>query len=97
MALYDYIGLAGTLCILAGYFLLQLEWVSSRSLFYSLLNLVGAAALLYSLCFAWNLAAVVIEGVWLVISLVGVARWLHFRRVARESTRGAREAGPGIS
>ena len=43
------------------------------------LNSVVAALLLFSLCFAFNLSAVVMEGVWLLTSIFGIARLLRWR------------------
>ena len=40
---------------------------------------IGAACVLYSLLFDFNLSAFIIEAVWLLISLLGLVRILHER------------------
>ncbi len=43
---------------------------------YSLLNLAGAALILFSLHWAWNLPAAIMEGFWAAISAYGLSRSL---------------------
>ncbi len=73
---HDLIGNLGVICILGTYLLLNLERISSRSLVYLGFNAIGAALVLYSLMFDFNLSAAVIESAWLLISLVGIGRQL---------------------
>lgn len=79
MTVSDIIGLAGVACVLAAYFLLQIEKVKGDSLSYLLLNLVGACLLIVSLMVTFNLASFVIELCWLAISIFGLAK-LVWRR-----------------
>jgi len=72
---HDVIGFLGAIAILIAYFLLQAKKMSSDGLIYSLLNLVGAVLILFSLANAWNLTAVFIEIIWCGISLLGILRW----------------------
>ena len=65
--------------IVVTYLLLQIERVSSTSLAYSLANGVGAAMILFSLWFEFNLSAFLVEFFWLVISLIGIARFMRRR------------------
>jgi predicted membrane protein len=74
----DAIGMLGTLLIVVAYFLLQLERTDPRGLSYNIINLVGAACLLLSLCFSFNLASFVIEIFWITASLIGL--WKYWRR-----------------
>lgn len=67
----DLIGCLGTIIILITYFLLQIRKLSSEHLSYSLLNAGGALMILASLMYSWNIAAVAMEGAWIVISLFG--------------------------
>ncbi len=76
----DGLGLFGVLMIVAAYLALQLELTDSRSLAYSAANAVGAALVIVSLYFDFNLSAFVIEFFWLLISLLGIARGLRRRR-----------------
>ncbi len=76
----DYIGLLGVVLVLVCYFLLQFGFLSLKSFTFSFLNFVGSILLLFSLMYHWNLASVVIEVVWLLISLFGVIRFLIKRK-----------------
>ena len=72
VSLADGVGMFGALLIVAAYFLLQTERLSAQSVTFSLVNGLGAAAILFSLLFDFNLAAFAIEFFWLVISLYGL-------------------------
>lgn len=74
MAWYDAVGLVGVAAILVAYALLQAGRYATRDLAYSVLNAVGAALVLVSLWFEFNLSAVVIELFWLAISVYGMWR-----------------------
>lgn len=73
-AIANIIGLAGSASVLVAYLLLQLGRLSRTDLRFLLLNLFGAAGILFSLAFAFNLPATLIEAVWFAISLYGIAR-----------------------
>lgn len=77
-AWYDVIGTVGVAVIILTYVLLQTGKIRSESLSYSLLNAAGAALILVSLYFAFNLPSFVVEFFWLLISLYGI--WRSFRR-----------------
>jgi len=70
--LYDFIGNIGILLILGAYWALQTERVNARSRGYNIANALGAAAILVSLLFKFNLSAFLIELAWLAISLYGL-------------------------
>ncbi|WP_405223437.1 CBU_0592 family membrane protein [Lentisalinibacter sediminis] len=74
-AWHDLIGNAGVALIILAYLLLQLDRLSSTALTYSVMNALGAALVIISLYFDFNLSAFVIEAFWVVISLVGIGRW----------------------
>ena len=78
---HQWLGIVGTTCILGGYFLLQIERISSRDLSYSVLNAVGASFLVVSLLFDFNLSALMVESFWALISAIGVIRCLRSRLV----------------
>ncbi|HNC01196.1 MAG TPA: hypothetical protein PLS71_23330, partial [Leptospiraceae bacterium] len=63
----DIVGIVGVVIILISYILLQFEKIKAKSLSYSIINLVGAVLILYSLFFNWNLASVIIEVFWILI------------------------------
>ena len=71
---HDLVGNIGVFCILATYLMLQLEKVLVTSMLYSSLNALGAGMVVFSLLYDFNLSAFVIESMWLLISLLGVAR-----------------------
>lgn len=73
----DIVGIIGVVLIIAAFFLLQAGRISAQSYAYQLSNLVGAICLLYSLYYHWNLASVIIEILWLIISIYGLIR-VHF-------------------
>lgn len=75
-AISNYVGLFGVLLILLSYMLLQLHMMSVRDFIYSFLNLIGAICLLFSLMYHWNLASVVIEIIWMLISVYGIVKSL---------------------
>lgn len=72
---HDIVGITGAIAILLAYFLLQTKKMSPDSLTYSILNLIGALFILFSLVNAWNLTAVFIEIIWVGISLFGIMKW----------------------
>lgn len=79
--LSDLVGNIGVVLIVGSYFLVQIDRMSSRGLSYTLLNTVGAACIIYSLYYDFNLSAFIIEAFWLLISLVGLGRiYLERRR-----------------
>ena len=69
---HDFLGNAGCLCIIGSYFWLQIGRTSGQTLAYSLVNAIGAALILVSLFYDFNLSAVLVETFWLVISVLGL-------------------------
>jgi Ca2+-dependent lipid-binding protein len=72
---YDFLGNVGVFLLLAAYLLLQLNKINSNQISYSLMNAIGAALILVSLIFEFNLSAFAIEFFWLLISLVGIVSY----------------------
>ena len=81
--LHNVIGNIGVLLIVGSYLLVQLRRMSATNPPYIVLNGLGAALILYSLWFDFNLSAFLIELIWLLISLVGLGRWALERRRQR--------------
>ena len=77
--LADGIGMLGAALIVIAYFLLQTGRLDSLSLSFSVVNGLGAAGILFSLFYEFNLSAFAIESFWLVISLYGIYRALRVR------------------
>lgn len=77
---YDFVGNIGIVFILGSYLLLQLERISAVDWRYSAANGLGAALILFSLYFAFNLSAFLIEAAWLLISVFGLIKAFRARR-----------------
>jgi len=78
--IYDVIGMIGAFLILAAYFLLQYKKIENKSIFYNLLNLIGALFILISLLSDWNLSGFIIEICWASISVYGIVRNLRQKK-----------------
>lgn len=74
----DTIGILGVTLILISYALFQFEKIDPKGFYYSFLNLIGASLILYSLFYSWNLASVIIEVFWILISIYGL--WKYLKR-----------------
>ena len=82
LAWYDWVGLAGTLMVLAAFFLLQAGRVSGTGIVYQLLNLFGAGGVLLSLLGTFNVSVFLLEFTWVLISGYGIVRSFRSRRGA---------------
>lgn len=82
--LSNLVGIMGVILTLLAYYMLNINRVTSSSLYYVWLNLIGSIELLFSLLFHWNLASVLIEIAWISISLLGLSRALKLRRENEE-------------
>jgi hypothetical protein len=60
-AWYDILGTLGVAVIIITYVLLQVEKIRSNSLYYSVLNAVGASLIIVSLYFNFNFPAFLVE------------------------------------
>lgn len=80
---HDWVGGTGAATLLVTYLLLQINFVSAKSLRYSLLNAVGSAAILVSLHHNFNISAFIIEATWLAISIVGAIVTLRDRGMSK--------------
>lgn len=75
----DFIGFAGTFCIIAAY--AYLTWSDDPNLFVLHgTNLLGAALLTASLLVHTNLASLILEGFWAAIALYGLVKASRQRR-----------------
>ena len=81
MTFIDVLGLLGVTIIIIAYALLQTEKLATIQPIYSILNILGASLILFSLLFDWNLSAVLIEVFWIIISIYGLARLLNKRKI----------------
>ncbi len=72
-AWHDLVGNLGVVCILVTYFALQSGRMMIDDPRYSAINALGAALIMVSLYFDFNLSSFIIECFWLVTSLYGLA------------------------
>ncbi len=77
--LFDFLGNVGVVIMIVAYLLLQLNRLDSNSLAYSLLNAFGAGLVILSLSVNFNLSAFIMEAFWILISLIGIYRYLRTR------------------
>ena len=78
MTLPDFIGLTGVALLIVTYALLQLDKIDPKGFWYSFNNLLVAILVTVSLVYTPNLASIVIEVFWFLISLYGVV--MFFKR-----------------
>ena len=74
---HNLVGMVGVALILVSYLLLQTGRMRASEPRYSLANAAGAALVLISLMYEFNLSAAIIESFWLLISLLGLWRALR--------------------
>lgn len=79
LTIADGVGILGAAFIVVAYLLLQIGRLDSKALSFSVANGLGAAGIIFSLFFEFNLSAFAIESFWLVISLYGVYRAMQTR------------------
>ena len=79
---HDLVGLIGIAMIVGTYLLLQTGRMRSEQLAYSVLNALGALCVLFSIFFAFNLSAFIIESFWVLISAIGIVRYFASKRAA---------------
>ena len=77
--MHVYIQLAGSLAILIPFVLVQLKRMRSDSLGYLLLNVVGSGVLAVDAAVGAQWGFLLLEGVWAIVSLVGLVRVLRGR------------------
>ncbi|MFB9149369.1 cyclic nucleotide-binding domain-containing protein [Roseovarius ramblicola] len=72
--MYDWAGYLGVAIYLGAYICLQLGYIRGSGYRYASLNMVAAICVLVSLSANFNLASAIIQGSWVLISLVGITR-----------------------
>lgn len=66
------IGIVASIALLLGYALLSLGKLSAKDYSYQWLNVIGAAALTYTVIYPLNVGVLVTEALWTLIGLYGV-------------------------
>ena len=82
----DAVGLFGVVLYVGAYAGLQLGMLGVADLRYSALNAVGGIAVIYSLIWAFNLAAFVTQVFWLMFTIVGFIRSRRTHEAQPENT-----------
>ncbi len=70
----DLIGIVGVVLVVLAYFFMQTGYFTKKMSLYSIINLFGSVCLLVSLWYHWNLPSVIIEVVWIAISIYGLIK-----------------------
>ena len=78
MEFHDILGTIGVGFIVVMYVMLQTERIDPRRMAFSIFNAVGSILILISLSYEFNFSAVLIEGVWLIVSVYGL--WRAWRK-----------------
>ena len=84
----DLVGNIGVVTLIITYLMLQLNKLSSDSLAYSVLNAAGAGLIVISLLFDFNLSALLMEVFWVLISFVGIYRYLRLKALRSQTLDG---------
>ena len=72
----DYVGMAGVVITLIAYLGISTGKISSDTVKYQGLNCIAGLMLLFSLYFHWNTPTVIMESLWVLISVIGLVRIL---------------------
>lgn len=83
----ELLGILGFCTYVSNYTMLTLRIISADCLPYFVINLCAAGLVLIGLSGSFNLASALIQGFWIVISLVGIAVRLRRRRGFRDANR----------
>ena len=76
----DLAGMVGVAIVIIPFLLLQLDKLSSNSMWYQLGNAFGSVLIIISLIYHWNFSSFVIEVLWLLISLLGIFKILFKKK-----------------
>ncbi|MBN8888014.1 MAG: hypothetical protein J0I77_20040 [Rudaea sp.] len=71
----------GVVVTLTAFFLLQAGKLHGTGFIYQAMNAVGAAAVVLSLIYNFNLSAFIVETVWVAISIYGMVRGWRMRQM----------------
>ncbi|WP_298851170.1 hypothetical protein [uncultured Ruegeria sp.] len=80
LTIVDGIGSFGALIVVAAYFATQMRMMNSDDLAFPVINLLGSVLIVYSLLQNFNLASMLIEGFWILISIIGIIQHFRLRR-----------------
>ncbi|MEM9046654.1 MAG: hypothetical protein AAGC81_18390 [Pseudomonadota bacterium] len=84
--LYDTVGLIGVALYVVAYMGVQIGQIDGNRLLYTSLNGVAAGCILFSMLGAFNLAGALVNGLFMIFSVIGALRiTVRARRAARET------------
>jgi hypothetical protein len=75
ITLPDIIGLSGVALLITTYGLLQFDRIDPKGFWYSFNNMCVAVLVAFSLLYNFNLASMVIEFFWFLLSVYGLWKW----------------------
>lgn len=81
MAWHDWVGMVGVVVTLTAFLLLQAGKLHGTGFIYQAMNAVGAAAVVLSLFYNFNLSAFIVETVWVAISIYGMVRGWRLKQM----------------
>ena len=73
----DIVGLVGVTLLIATYALLQFDRIDPKGFWYSFNNMVVAVLVTVSLLYNFNLASMVIEVFWFLLSVYGLIKYFR--------------------
>ena len=98
-SIFEIAGMLGVAFYLGSYAALQLGYLNGQGYAYATLNTIAAALVLVSLTYAFNLSSVIIQVSWILIGVIGMARYYilnHRTRFSEEEQRFLDCALPGM-
>ncbi len=87
LSLDDTVGLIGVFCAIYSYGRVQWHRDYAKTFSYSILNLLSAVFLLFSLSHQFNLASFISNAIWGVISLYGLWRCYRYAMQTQTSAK----------
>lgn len=82
LTIVDAIGSFGALIVVSAYFATQMRMMNSDDLAFPVVNLLGSVLIVYSLVYNFNLASMLIEGFWILISVIGIIQYFRLRKMS---------------
>jgi hypothetical protein len=80
VSLIDALGVVGVLLVIVAYAGATMKWLDPAKAPALLLNLVGSLLIIWSLVYAFNLSAFLMEAAWALVAVVGLLRLAFARR-----------------
>ena len=75
---HQLVGVLGTVVYISSYAFTQIGWIRAPGYAYSVSNLIAAGMVGVSLLYDFNLASALIQMLWILISVIGIANLIWF-------------------